>query len=60
LLPGIERVTPATYLNLYELSGGAGDKGIATGTDYLGIMVVFGVELLLHWARTETFLCSRL
>jgi hypothetical protein len=45
---GIKRVALAANLNLQFLSGGAGGKGIATGTDNFGIVEIFGMDLIFH------------
>ena len=47
-LTGKERMALAAQLNLQCLLGGAGGKGVAAGTDHLGIFMVGGVNLVLH------------
>ena len=47
-LPGEKRMTLTAQLNLQRLPGGADSKGIATGTNYLGIGTVLGMNLVLH------------
>ncbi len=36
------------HLNLQYLLGGASNKGIATSTNYLGIGIILGMNLILH------------
>jgi hypothetical protein len=48
LLPGEKWMTLTTKLNLHRLPGGANGKGIATGTNYLGIGKILGMNLRLH------------
>ena len=47
-LSGEKRVAVAAYLNLEHLPRGAGNKGITTGTGYLSIGVILGMNLVLH------------
>lgn len=41
-------MTLTTHLDLQYLLGGASNKGIATSTNYLGIVIIRGVNLILH------------
>jgi hypothetical protein len=45
---GIKRMALAAHLNLQLLSGGAGGKSIAAGTDNPGIIEIFGMNLIFH------------
>jgi len=47
-LPGEKRVAFTAQLNLQLLPGGAGGKGIATGTNDSGIIIILGMNLFLH------------
>ncbi len=62
-LTGEEWVALAAQLDLQCFLGGAGGKGIATGTGHLGIGKILRVNLVLHIiysAKTLTFLLSLL
>ena len=47
-LPGEERMALTAQFNLQYLPGGTSGKGIATSTDYLGIGIILGMNLILH------------
>jgi hypothetical protein len=47
-LAGKERMTGAAQLDLHRFSGRTGGEGVATGTDYTGIVIIFGVNFILH------------
>jgi len=48
LLTSKKGVALAAQLNLQSFSGGTNGEGIATGTGYLSIRVVFGMNFFLH------------
>jgi hypothetical protein len=52
LLAGEERMAFAAQLHFQRLPGGAGSESIATGADYLSIVVVFGMYFSLHFASS--------
>lgn len=52
LLPGEEGVTLTTYFDLQCSLSCADDKGIATRTDNLCLIIVFGVYLIFHYATS--------
>ena len=47
-LPGEKRVALTAQLHLQLLLGRAGSKPIATGTNYLGITIILGMNRILH------------
>jgi len=47
-LPGEKGMALTAQLNLKELLGGAGGKGITAGTNYLGVGIILGMNLILH------------
>ena len=49
LFAGEEGMAPAAHLNAQHKLGSAGGKGIAAGADYLGVGIVLGMDLILHW-----------
>jgi hypothetical protein len=48
MLTGKKRVALAAQLDLQCFSGGANGEGVATGTGYFSIRVVFGMNLIFH------------
>ena len=47
-LSGIEWVTLTAHLNLQLFLGGTSGKLITAGANYLGIIIVLGMNLFLH------------
>lgn len=47
-LTGEEGVTLTADFHLHQLLGGADGKAITTGADYLGILVILGMNLVFH------------
>jgi hypothetical protein len=47
-LPREKWMALTANLNLQYLLGGAGDKGIATRANYLGIIIILRMNLVLH------------
>jgi O-antigen/teichoic acid export membrane protein len=45
-----EGMTFTAYLYLNYLFGSTGGKGITTGTDHLSIVIIFGMNLILHFS----------
>jgi len=41
-------MTLTAQLNLQELLGRTSSKGIAAGTNYLGVGIILGMNLILH------------
>jgi hypothetical protein len=52
-LSGEKRVALAAQLHLKLFPGGTGGKRAAAGTNYLGVIIIFGMYLFFHRFQPE-------